>query len=162
MFFLQRSLRRSSAAFFVSLLLLAGGCAQPADDGATAEAPAPAPAQATAEPEAATEIEAARLLERIRGDEADRPLVLDVRTPEEFAEGHVPGAVNIPHTELPERLAEVRAAGDVDIVLYCRSGRRAGVAHETLAEAGFQRLLHLAGDMNGWTRQDMPVERPSE
>lgn len=106
----------------------------------------------------ATEISAEALLERIEQD--DDLLVLDVRTPEEFAEGHVPGAINIPHTELADRLDEVRAAGDVDVVIYCRSGRRAGIAHETLDMTGFARLHHLTGDMLGWLEKGLPVETP--
>ena len=51
---------------------------------------------------------------------ATRLFVLDVRTPEEFAAGHVPGAVNVPHDQLASRLAEVPK--DKDVVLYCQSG----------------------------------------
>jgi rhodanese-related sulfurtransferase len=84
--------------------------------------------------------------------------VLDVRTPEEYAAGHVPGATNIPFDQVPARLAEVPK--DKDVVLYCRSGRRAGIAADTLAAAGYKRLFHLEGDMEGWTAQARPVERP--
>src|SRR5262245_49370931 len=59
-------------------------------------------------------------------------VILDVRTPEEFAEGHVPGAINIPHDQLASRLIEINGDKDKDVVLYCRSGRRAGMAAETL------------------------------
>lgn len=105
-------------------------------------------------------ISAQELLRRLRAEPA-KLLILDVRTPEEFADGHVPGAVNIPHDRIGERIAEVRDAGDVDIVLYCRSGRRAGMAAETLDRAGIGRLLHLDGDMLGWLEKDLPVEKGS-
>jgi rhodanese-related sulfurtransferase len=97
------------------------------------------------------------LIDRVaRGDDL---LILDVRTVEEFTEGRVPGAVNIPHTELSARLDEIAAAGDVEIVLYCRSGRRAEIAAGTLREAGYERLLHLDGDMQGWELRQLPVVR---
>jgi phage shock protein E len=88
------------------------------------------------------------------------PYVLDVRTPEEYVAGHVPGAVNIPHDKLASRIAEVPK--DRDVVLYCRSGRRAGLAAEVLAAGGYTRLEHLAGDMTAWTEQGRPVETPKD
>jgi rhodanese-related sulfurtransferase len=46
-------------------------------------------------------------------------------------------------------------------VLYCRSGRRAGIAADTLSAAGYKRLFHLEGDMEAWTAQARPVEKPA-
>lgn len=65
--------------------------------------------------------------------------VVDVRTPEEFAAGHVPGAINIPYDELPRRAAEI-GPPSTTVVLYCRSGRRSGIAVEALKKAGFKDL----------------------
>jgi phage shock protein E len=90
------------------------------------------------------------------GDEA--PVVLDVRTPKEFAEGHVPGAINISHDELEARLPELEADRDRDVVVYCRSGKRAGIALDMLEKAGFKRLYHLEGDYLGWAEASRPVE----
>jgi phage shock protein E len=84
--------------------------------------------------------------------------VLDVRSPEEFKEGHVPGAVNIPYDQMAARLAEVPK--DKDVVLYCRSGRRAGIAAEVLGNNGYTRLSHLEGDMPAWIEKGRPVEKP--
>jgi phage shock protein E len=92
------------------------------------------------------------------GDAA--PFVLDVRSPEEYVAGHVPGAVNIPHDQVAARLAEVPK--DKDVVLYCRSGRRAGMAAEVLAANGYTRLQHLEGDMVGWQERQRPVELPRD
>ena len=92
------------------------------------------------------------------GDAA--PFVLDVRTPEEFVSGHVPGAVNIPYDQIAARLAEVPK--DKDVVLYCRSGRRAGMAGEVLAENGYTRLQHLQGDIVAWQEQQRPLEVPRD
>jgi len=64
-------------------------------------------------------------------------LLVDVRSPGEFAGGHLEGALNIPHTEI---LAGIRALGtdrEAPIVLYCRSGNRSGIATRALEEAGF-------------------------
>lgn len=90
------------------------------------------------------------------GDEA--LVVLDVRTPKEFAEGHVPGAINISHDELEARLPELEADRDRDVVVYCRSGKRAGLALDMLEKAGFKRLYHLEGDYLGWAAASRPVE----
>jgi rhodanese-related sulfurtransferase len=68
--------------------------------------------------------------------------VVDVRTPEEFASGHVPGAVNIPYEEIAKRLAEV-GPKDAPVVLYCRSGRRSGIAAEELTKAGYTKVFDL-------------------
>ena len=78
------------------------------------------------------------LLERMEQKDASM-IILDVRTPEEFAAGHVPGAVNIPYTHLPARLSELQDAGDKDIVLYCATGIRAERAAE-------RKLLPLAAE----------------
>lgn len=85
-------------------------------------------------------------------------IILDVRTPEEFSTGHVPNATNIPHDALGGRLGELGPDKHRDIVVYCKSGRRAGLATEVLAEAGFTRLHHLAGDMDGWRAAGLSVE----
>ena len=85
-------------------------------------------------------------------------VVLDVRTPKEFAEGHVPGAVNISHDQLEGRMAELAADRDRDVVVYCRSGHRAGIALGMLEKAGFERLYHLEGDYMGWAAAQRPVE----
>jgi len=83
-------------------------------------------------------------------------LVIDVRSAEEYAAGHVPGAVNIPHDQVASRLAEIPK--DKEVVLYCRSGRRSGLAAETLEANGYKNLQLLQGDMPGWEKAGLPVE----
>lgn len=110
------------------------------------------PAQA----EEAAAIEPQALVERLAwGDQA--LVVLDVRTAAEYAEGHVPGAQNIPHTELAARIAELDGARARDIVVYCRSGTRAAQALTVLEGAGFKRLFHLQGDYTRWSAEKRPV-----
>jgi phage shock protein E len=82
--------------------------------------------------------------------------VLDVRTPGEFASGHVPGAVNIPYDQVASRLAEIPK--DKEVVLYCRSGRRAGLAASELEKAGYKDLQLMQGDMPAWEKAGLPVE----
>jgi len=72
--------------------------------------------------------------------------IVDVRTPEEYAEGHVPGSVNIPLDQLPQRLDEVRLM-QPPIVLCCRSGARSGVAMGMLQAAGLKQV----SNGGGWT-----------
>jgi phage shock protein E len=84
-------------------------------------------------------------------------LVLDVRTAAEYAGGHLPGAVNIPHGELAARIAELDGERERDIVVYCRTGVRAGEALEVLGKAGFTRLFHLKGDYTRWSEEKRPV-----
>jgi phage shock protein E len=86
-------------------------------------------------------------------------VVLDVRTAEEFAAGHVPGAINVPHDQLQGRLGELAALRDKDLVVYCKSGRRSGLALEVLGKQGYTRLSHLDGDMQGWEAAGRPVEK---
>lgn len=76
-------------------------------------------------------------------------LLLDVRTPGEFASGHVEGAINIPVQELEEKLASVPAKKDQPIVVYCQSGRRSAAAKQVLDKAGFARVSDL-GAMTNW------------
>jgi rhodanese-related sulfurtransferase len=71
------------------------------------------------------------------------PLVLDVRSPEEYTAGHIPGAVNFPYRELPARLTELGAYRTQPIVVYCEIGVRAGIAELTLEQAGFTAIYHL-------------------
>ncbi len=88
----------------------------------------------------------------------DAPFALDVRTQKEFAGGHIPGAVNIPHTELEDRIAELGDHKNDTIVLYCRSGRRAATADEILRRNGFANITELEGHMLGWEADGHPVE----
>ena len=74
--------------------------------------------------------------------------LVDVRTPAEFAAGHLPGAINIPVQELADRLAELQPK-DTPVVLYCRSGRRSSTAARTLKSAGFA-AVHDLGSMGRW------------
>jgi len=80
---------------------------------------------------------------------------VDVRTAEEFAEGHIEGAVLIPVQELAERLNEVPK--DKQVYVYCRSGKRSAQASSMLAKAGFTNIENVTGGINAWKDADFPV-----
>lgn len=89
---------------------------------------------------------------------ADAPLLLDVRTPEEFAQGHLPGAVLIPHDQLAARLSEIDR--DRWVLVYCRSGKRASTAQDILEEAGIE-VRQVQGSWLRWQEEDRPVQIPA-
>lgn len=71
--------------------------------------------------------------------------VLDVRTPEEYAEAHLKGAVLIPDYELPQRVGELPADKNAVILVYCRSGRRSAGAVRFLRERGYAKAFNMGG-----------------
>ena len=95
-----------------------------------------------------TELSAEKARDMIRT--AD-PLILDVRTPAEYYNGHLEGAKLIPVQQLAARLSELRDHKDRDVLLYCRSGNRSTVAAEILIRDGFQRLFNLRHGIIEWT-----------
>jgi phage shock protein E len=72
-------------------------------------------------------------------------LLVDVRSAEEFATGHLPGALNIPHGEILAGIAELGVDKNAPIVLYCRSGNRSGIAQTALESAGYSKLMNAGG-----------------
>lgn len=90
-------------------------------------------------------------------EEGTAPIILDVRRDDEFNAGHIEGAIHIPYDELPARAGEIVAEPGDPILVYCRSGRRAGVAATALAEAGYGNLMDLEGHINGWTEAGLPL-----
>ena len=118
----------------------------------TAAAADPVPAAS------AGSVSQAELLARLERKDPDL-VVLDVRTPAEFAAGHVPGARNVSHDLLSSRLADLAPLRDKQVVLYCRSGRRTLLAVDVLHAAGFMHLAHLEGDYLAWEAEHRPIER---
>ena len=70
---------------------------------------------------------------------------IDVRTPEEFAEGHIQGAVNIPVDQIASKIAAVSPNKNAPINLYCRSGRRAEAALQELKKMGYTQVSNHGG-----------------
>jgi len=84
-------------------------------------------------------------------------VVLDVRTTEEFDEGHIAGAVNVSHSVIEDNIAKLAGYKDKLVIVHCRSGRRAASAESDLLANGFKQLRHLEGDMNGWQEKKLPL-----
>jgi rhodanese-related sulfurtransferase len=82
--------------------------------------------------------------------------LLDVRTPEEFAEGHIASAANISVETLAANLQSVPR--DVPVVVYCHSGRRAAQAAQILSDAGYATIYNLGG-IAAWQAAGLPVEK---
>ncbi|MFO0688419.1 MAG: rhodanese-like domain-containing protein [Myxococcota bacterium] len=139
----------------LAAIVLALACDSSHTDSASGSGSNAATTSPAASPAAVAEIAQQTLLSQPAGES----LILDVRTPEEYAEGHVPNAINIPHDQLEAHLAELEGRKNGPVVVYCKSGRRAGLAAETLAKAGFTQLLHLTGDMQAWTAAGLPTEK---
>ena len=72
-------------------------------------------------------------------------IILDVRTQEEYDEGHIPGATQISHEEITEKAEEVLTDKDQLILVYCRSGRRSKIAAEALVELGYTNIKEFGG-----------------
>ena len=92
-------------------------------------------------PGGASRISPAEAAEKIRSG----ALVLDVRSHSEFAAGHLPRAVNIPHTDIISRVKEIGGKKDQEIIVYCRSGGRADSAKSSLEQLGFTKVFNAGG-----------------
>lgn len=101
---------------------------------------------------------ATEVFERLTSeDEAQRPFVIDVREPDEWAEGHIDGATHIPLGQLGSHIAEIPK--DRDVVLVCHMGGRSEMATNMLTRAGFTRAINMRGGMDSWEGQHLPTER---
>lgn len=76
---------------------------------------------------------------------ASEPVWIDVRSAGEFGGEHLDGAHNIPHTQISADIAALNLDKDAEILLYCRSGRRAGVALEALQKLGYTNVKNIGG-----------------
>ncbi len=85
----------------------------------------------------------------------DGALILDVRQPEEWAQGHIAGATLIPLGDLPKRLNEVPK--NREVVVVCRTGVRSAQGRDLLKQAGFNRVTSMAGGLTQWQAQGLPV-----
>jgi glyoxylase-like metal-dependent hydrolase (beta-lactamase superfamily II)/rhodanese-related sulfurtransferase len=90
-------------------------------------------------------------------DEIDQPVVVDVREPWEFHQGHIPGAILIPMGELPHRAGELDP--DYPTVLICATGVRSQSAAALLGQRNFRKLFNVRDGTMGWIRSGLPVER---
>lgn len=95
--------------------------------------------------------EAAKLIKNVK------PLILDVRTPNEYHRGHIRNSVLIPVQQLEGRISEIKAYKDKPVFVYCRSGNRSTVASELLIKHGFKELYNLRGGIKEWEKSGKSV-----
>jgi hydroxyacylglutathione hydrolase len=81
-------------------------------------------------------------------DAPEPPLILDVRTAREYGEGHIDGALNVPLSQLPERVGEVPP--NRPVVVYCASGYRSAIAASLLRRDGLSQVANLVGGLAAW------------
>jgi hydroxyacylglutathione hydrolase len=98
-------------------------------------------------------------VQELAGRVAHEPdlVVLDVREPAEWADGHMPGARHIPMRQVSERLAEIPR--DRRVALTCAGGTRSSLVASLLLSRGFTDLVNVWGGMNGWAQAGLPVVR---
>jgi len=94
----------------------------------------------------------------------EQVIVLDVREPGEFEQGHLPGAVNVPRGVLEFKVGEHPVLKDpnAQFLVYCRTGGRAALACVALERMGFSNLQSLADGFEGWTSKGQPVQKSPE
>lgn len=91
---------------------------------------------------------------RLNEDDEDKPLMIDVREPTEYANGHVPYVRSMPMSDLVTRPLDL--PNDQDIVLICRSGRRSTQVAQMLHERGYHSISNVVGGMNAWQAAGLP------
>lgn len=79
-------------------------------------------------------------------------VLLDVRTQEEFDNGHIPGALLLPYDEIDKKALQVLPEKEKEIIIYCRSGRRSAIAKDSLEALGYTNVKDFGG-MNRWQGQ---------
>ena len=92
-------------------------------------------------------------------DTGAAPAILDVRTPVEYAAGHVRGAINIPFNEVGRRASELGSRRERPLIVYCGHGPRAWMAGAALRKKGFTNVSYLAGHFSGWRAAGLREER---
>jgi phage shock protein E len=143
-------MRSIALAIMLVTVLAAAACG-----GMPAAAPVVAPAAVAAQPTSLpADIDVATAAS-LHGQ--SDVVFLDVRTPEEYADGHIPGIVLIPLDELPNRIDEVPK--DKTVVVTCRSGNRSAQAAEILRQAGYTNVHNMTGGITAWQQAGYPVEK---
>lgn len=102
-----------------------------------------------------SQIEPQQLIKQIQNEKL--LIIIDVRTEDEYTQGHIKGAINIPYDQLRQYQDKIMAYKDQQVILYCRSGSRAEIAASTLQELGFTKLIDLNGHMILWEQLGYPL-----
>ena len=88
-------------------------------------------------------------------------VVLDVRDKNEFGEGHIVDALNIPHAAVASRIGELERHKVKPVVVACKMGQHAGAVGTVLRKAGFENVARLRGGITEWRSQNLPVVKGS-
>jgi rhodanese-related sulfurtransferase len=105
-------------------------------------------------------VQPVEVLKAVRTGEG--PVIIDARGANEYASGHIPGAINVPYKETWGRLEELRGYQERGIVFYCAEGVRAKIAGDALLVEGFRRVGTLDGSLRAWKQAGLPVEYSAE
>ena len=87
----------------------------------------------------------------------EKAVILDVRSADEYASGHLQGARNIPHDRIAEEIVAVVPDKAAPVILYCRSGRRAATALNSMRELGYENVSNFGGLEDAQERLKLPV-----
>lgn len=140
----------------LSLLVIAiSTCITPAQNSKPA-APAEAAKDGVKHVDAAG---AKKLLDEAAAKKESTVVVLDVRTPDEFKEGHIAGAVNVDFNDDKFSAAVAKLDKDKTYVVHCQGGGRSGRSLETFKKLGFKNIVHLDGGFAGWRKASLPVTK---
>lgn len=92
------------------------------------------------------------------------PLLIDVREPDEYRQGHIAGAVNIPRGMLEFRISNEPGLQDVarPVIVYCKTSGRAALSTVALQGMGFQDVVSLTGGFDAWLAEARPVAKPHD
>ena len=104
------------------------------------------------------EVDAVETRDLLEG--AEPPLLIDVREDDEWAEGHLPGAVHVPRGHLESRIEQAATDRSRPLVLYCAAGNRSAFAAKTLEELGYEHVSSLSGGFTDWKRNGFPIQLP--
>jgi rhodanese-related sulfurtransferase len=89
----------------------------------------------------------------------DKAVVMDVRPANEFAQGHVPGAMNVPLSELPLKIGQLNKYQSKTVILVCASGMQSRKARSQLKKIGFNEVYVLNGGFTEWQSQGLPTTK---
>ncbi len=101
-------------------------------------------------------------MQKIAADTSNKEVaVIDVRTTHEFNQGHIAGAVNLPHFEIMNNISLLDEYQEKDMVFYCHTGARVKELTDYLQEIGYGggKLYHLKGDIRAWRARHLPLQK---
>jgi len=84
-------------------------------------------------------------------------VILDVRDKNDFRTGHIVDALNIPHTQIKDRIGELNAHKDKPVIVVCKLGQHAGLVARSLKLAGFAQVYKLGGGITEWQSEQLPL-----